>query len=915
MQWQEFRSQIRHLSARDTTRVEHAFQLGKKMHEGQKRRSGEPYFSHPIAVAHMLSDLGADADTIIAALLHDTVEDTPLTLKEIEHAFSPDIAALIDGVTKLNSDDVSMSPKLDEQIETLRKIFTLMEQDVRIMVIKLVDRLHNMQTVEFLPAEKQQLLAKETLEIYVKIADKLCMQDLRDELESLCLSVLEPVPLRKLVDVRTQNEQLGTVLIQEMRSTIRHHDKLLTSRTDMHFENKTWGQLRDQMTKGSAVATGVASLTVAFVCEDIDSCYQVLGVLHQLWKREVLSFQDFINAPQLNGYRGLHTTIIAQDGTRVRCKIRTRMMQTYARKGISTVCFQGTSESSEILPWTKRITSLTSDTEGSSNDFWETLKNDILGESITIHGPDDTTVQLPTGSTALDGAFYLFHENTLKTLSIKMNGAEVPFAQPITNAASIDITVSDRITCTRDWLRQVQTGFAAAKIRSTLAEQTRDHKLTIGREMLQMTFTERKKGFIEEFEETTMQTKIQSLGYASLDDIFIAIADGRLEPADIYSALFEKQVQRRQKTPTFIIRYEINMDDVDMMDRMNLLHRKHGPMLSDIRYQRAASGNASVSLSAHIAPQDLEKFQQELLLAGAKRLTSVRQSRTIAILIVTIITLWGLDPVFAHLLLEHTPITPVDLTLIRFATFFIASTATFVLHRSFSQIRAKGIGLWKPSLILSGASLFATAILSYVALQHLSAGQYILFIIAGLILMETVRRDTADRSFLRSLLSLLTLSGAITIMLATKESPNVGILAAIGSAIGFALYSQCSRHYLETEARIHARYPAFVLWLSIIALPFCIALLPLSSDIQTLGWSVILQSVLFAFVFTFLPYVLYFECMRKTNIDILNRLLPFVSVVAIVGDLTLNRSAIPLPAAACVGLFLLVYRTKVATHD
>ena len=914
MQWQEFRSQIRHLSARDTGRVEKAFQLGKKMHDGQKRRSGEPYFSHPIAVAHMLSDLGGDADTIIAALLHDTVEDTPLTLPEIDEQFNGAVATLIDGVTKLNSDDIPISPKLDEQIETLRKIFTLMEQDIRIMVIKLVDRLHNMQTIEFLAPERQQTMAKETLEFFVKIADKLCMQDIRDELEALCLSVLDPELLRTLIDIRMQNEQRGNVVIEDMRNKIRSQDSMLSSRTGMLFEYKTWNQLKTQLSTGSSVATGVTSQTIAFVCDDVDSCYRTLGTLHQLWKREAMSFQDFINAPQLNGYQGIHTTIISQDGTRVRCKIRTREMQQYARRGVTTVCFKGRSTITDILPWTKRISELTTDTEGSSKNFWQNLQSDILGESIVIHGPDDATVQLPRDATALDGVFYLLQDNALSVESIRVNGTEVPFNGKLNHADSLDATLATEQTCTLEWLRSVQTGFAAAKIRMALAEQSHERKLTIGRDMLQRTFTEHKQGFIEEFEEEILQKRLQSLGHSSLHDIFIAIADGRLDPAEIYSGLFERPKQRQQKTPTFIVRYDVNMDDIDMMDRMNLLHRKYGHSLSDIRYHRAASGNATVSLSVHIPSQDLEKFQQELLLAGAKHLTAVRQSAGLAALVATIILLWGLDPVFAHSLLKRTSITPVDLTLVRFFTFFIASSATYALHQFFSRVKAKSIGPWKPSLILSAAALFSTAILSYMALQQLSPGQYILFIIAGLVITEILRQD-ADRSLVRSVFSLIALVSAIFIMLLSKTIPTTSILAGIGSAIGFALYSECSRRYLETEARIHARYPAFVLWLSILALPFCIGLLPSASGLLSLGWQTTALSVLFAFVFTFLPYVLYFECMRKTNIDILNRLLPFVSIIAIVGDLALNRTTIPLAAAGCIALFLYLHRTKLPVQE
>ena len=192
MEWPDFDRQIAHLAPASRAKVQEAFELGKKVHDGQKRKSGEPYFTHPIEVALMLARMGADEDTLITALLHDTVEDTPVTIEDIGAQFGPSVQQLIDGLTKLTAQEFAEKPTLNEQVETLRKMFTLMRQDVRIMVIKLTDRLHNMQTIRFLPANRQLEMAMETADIYVRVASKLGMQDMRDDLEGLCLSVTEP---------------------------------------------------------------------------------------------------------------------------------------------------------------------------------------------------------------------------------------------------------------------------------------------------------------------------------------------------------------------------------------------------------------------------------------------------------------------------------------------------------------------------------------------------------------------------------------------------------------------------------------------------------------------------------------------------------------------------------------------------
>ena len=263
MQWNELRSHLRHISEKDLRRVQEAYELGKKLHEGQKRRSGDPYFSHPIAVATMLAGLGADADTIVAALLHDTLEDTHMTLEIVEKTFGKVVGELVDGVTKLTRAEIGEKPSLDEQIETLRKIFRLMQKDVRIMVIKLLDRLHNMQTIEFLPHEKQMVMAKETMEVYVKIADRLSMQDVRDELESLCLALLEPDKYVLLNDLRQHNEERGGKVMQTMMQTLGKKRPDTLHHVALNYEHKKWSKLQIQLDMEGAAATGVTGVAGA----------------------------------------------------------------------------------------------------------------------------------------------------------------------------------------------------------------------------------------------------------------------------------------------------------------------------------------------------------------------------------------------------------------------------------------------------------------------------------------------------------------------------------------------------------------------------------------------------------------------------------------------------------------------------
>ncbi|MFH0851901.1 MAG: HD domain-containing protein, partial [Candidatus Peregrinibacteria bacterium] len=330
MEWQEFQSFLRHLSSADSERVRRAFDLCVSAHEGQVRKSGEPYATHPIAVALLIAEMGAGVDPLVAALLHDALEDTDLTLEHIEQRFGHTAAALIESMTKLDDEAVRQHPTLDEEIESLRKMVLLMQEDVRIMVIKLADRLHNMRTVEFLSKERQISFAQETMDIYVKIAERMSMHDISDELEALCIAILEPETFVSLTQLRDLNERQAATVIDTMREILYGEPEPLPSDVLVRVERKSWDHLRARLGTKTETKTGRSDVTFSFICNSIPQCYATVGVLHQKWQHEILSFKDFINAPAINGYRGLHTTIILENGTRVRCKIRTREMQAYA---------------------------------------------------------------------------------------------------------------------------------------------------------------------------------------------------------------------------------------------------------------------------------------------------------------------------------------------------------------------------------------------------------------------------------------------------------------------------------------------------------------------------------------------------------------------------------------------------------
>jgi len=823
MQWNEFSRHIRHLPTRDLKKIEQAFELGKRAHGDQKRKSGEPYFTHPIAVAIMLADMGADAETIIATLLHDTVEDTLLTLDEIDHEFGRSVTTLIDGVTKLTGREVKFGPNLNEQTESLRKMFTLMQKDVRIMIIKLVDRLHNMQTIEFLPHERQVALAEETRDVYVKIADRLCMQDLRDDLMERCIAVLDPKGLVKLLEIRASNEQRAEEITAAIKRYIREHEPQLAARTSFHLEQKTWSQLLQQRDAGSAPVTGQSFLSVAFVCETIDSCYRILGALHQKWKRELLSFQDFINVPQMNGYQGLHTTIILEDGTRVRCKIRTKEMHEYARTGIATKCFDSEAFGlAEYLPWTQQISPLTTDTQGSSDNFWAALQNDILGENIIIHGPDDAALQLPKGATALDAAFYFLHEEALKLKTVLVNGKEVPLGTQLINAASLNFELASRQTCTLEWLRSVQTTIAAASIRAALARQSDNRKLSAGKSLFQSMLTEKKRGFIEELDESRLHQQISALGFASLQEVYIALADGRLQPIEVYRVLFrESQRTPRADHPPMTIEFRSDPTHHEALLQSLLRSDAYPESIEQMNVHRRKD-RLSVRVRGHIDSQHAEELSRNLQSLGARRVRVRRRKTLFHMLIIFLLVLcWGLDPVLSKMMLNNG----VPVALFAFArawSLFLLSIVVLWSVRRQQKAFAR-IPMHYPSLWIAGIALFFISILTYL---YLSFGSPLLYntmlrINAVLLLVPFIVYPRA----IRSVLLVITLSIAgISILLAGPFGRNE-VMLAFSILAAFSIFTFATGRF-QSVARVQARFAQLfastnlIAALSALVLPF-----------------------------------------------------------------------------------------------
>ncbi len=917
MQWEEFRFHVGHLSEADQATIERAFAMGAKAHEKQKRKSGEPYFTHPIAVAHILADLGGDRDTIVAGLLHDTVEDTPVTISDIERDFGPSVSNLIDGVTKLESVDVADKPGLNQQIETLRKMFTLMQKDVRIMVIKLADRMHNMQTIQFRSHESQVRIARETMDVYVKIADRLCMRDMQNALESLCLEILEPEMHARLQELRVERESKGQRIVSRMQQLMNQQHPEASKGVTMQYEQKSWYRLREQLKSQNEHVTGQATMAMAVVCENIDQCYRMMGALHGEWQREILSFQDFINSPMINGYRGLHTTIILEDGTRVRCKIRTKEMQMYAHRGISIFCFDSKSKGPlEYLPWTKRIDAIATDTNDRSSEFWEGLQSDILGSTIVVHGPDDRTVMLPSDATALDAVFYLFGEIALRASDLHMNGRSAAFDEQMQNAATVSATFAKTPVATLRWLHSVHTAVASAIIRKHLSAAPLIEKVAVGRELFDIAIQRLMHLRYDEIEPSLFASRVmQRLGLHSADDLFELIAEGKFDAAEAATQLFSdfrKQARSNHVASSWVLRASV---PPTLEERVVRTAREYPTLRISTNPMQNAT---NVVIRLRVTEQQANALDASLASFLAPASWTMRRTTSARALIVSVgvlLALWGLDPVLASQLLK-TGMSPYDFTFIRAVTFFAASFVLYAGQLTFSGHRLKWLSPTNPTLMLSGAAMFATALLSYIALSGIAATAYILCIIAGLLFSTLLHELIRKKQWQHTVIALCIIVVGIVLADATLGYTNRAMLAGIGSSFAFALYSELSRRYQRESEAIRARYPAFLFWLSCVGIVLASLILPFV-NLTNLPTLHITMAVVFALTFSVLPYSLYFEISRRMDSNFLDRSLPLVTLIAVFGEFALTSSMAPLIVMPVLLLFLAhfygLYRNKVVT--
>ena len=540
--------------------IRSAFEFAAKAHGAQMRKDGSPFITHPLAVAQIVAEeLHLDSESIEAALLHDTIEDTSATHEDISRLFSPTVADLVEGVSKLTR--VHYTSKEEEQMENLRKMLMAMSKDIRVILIKISDRLHNMRTMEYQTPEKQKQKSFETMEIYAPIAHRLGMQKMKWELEDLSLKYLDPISYREIVEAL--NEKAAQY--DGFMSSI--HDQITRRLREAHIDGYVYGRMKHPYSIYRKMYTQNKSLDDVYdlfafrvIVDTVSDCYNVLGIIHDLYKPILGRFKDYIGTPKPNMYQSLHTTVVGQNGIPFEVQIRTREMHEVAEYGIAAHWKykqngQGAGDEGRY-EWVRRL--LENQEGADAEDFIHSLKVDMFADEVFVFTPRGDVINLPAGATPIDFAYNIHSAVGNHMVGAKVNGRLVPFDTRLKNGDIVEVVTSQSAHGpSRDWVKIARSSNARSKIRQWFKRERRDENIVNGRSSFELELKRCGVTLKELTAEENLPGILKRLSFKSLDDMYAAIGYGGVTSLkligrlreDIQRILHQHQAERQAEVP------------------------------------------------------------------------------------------------------------------------------------------------------------------------------------------------------------------------------------------------------------------------------------------------------------------------------------------------------------------------------
>ena len=544
----------------DIELIGHAYDVAEEMHRGQLRKSGEPYLIHPMAVAEILADLGMDEETIVAGLLHDVVEDTSYTEEELIVDFGEDVAMLVDGVTKLAS--LKFESKEERQAENLRKMFLAMSKDIRVLIIKLSDRLHNLRTINYMTHDKIIEKCRETLDIYAPLAARLGMYAIKMELEDIALKFLEPEAYYDLAEQVSQRKDEREDAINDVVERIDNSLKDIDIHYDIYGRSKHFYSIYKKMKYQHKTLDEIFDLmAVRIIVDSVKDCYAVLGLVHTMWTPIPGRFKDYIAMPKPNMYQSLHTTVVGDNGKPFEIQIRTYEMHKIAEYGIAAhwKYKEGiTTDKEEVnLSWLRQALEWQKDAND-PKEFMESLKMDLFSSQVFVFTPNGDVIELPAGATPLDFAFKIHSDVGYKCVGAKDNGKMVTIDHPLENGDIVEIVTNpNAVGPSIDWLKIAKSSSARNKIRQWLKKENKTDAVDKGKDLIDRYM--RKKGYDprELLKNVFVNKAVKALGYKNTDELYTQLSNGGSLQSKLVSLLLgydeeEKHAEAAEKEQTLL---------------------------------------------------------------------------------------------------------------------------------------------------------------------------------------------------------------------------------------------------------------------------------------------------------------------------------------------------------------------------